>query len=275
MESKIKIGLFGAGPHTYLAQFDRLAEKLNSIQKTIKDRHEHYNTEVVDAVMVDNTYKTISAARLITGSGFTIVLLFFSALCQAQCDSVMKPSEYHYNIKLAYNSSLIYPGASAGIEFRIKEVNMQIIKRNKKSKSFTRSRFLSGNLNWYHHTDFHDNLYLTAEWVMRRTNSKGFVSEFSLGPGFSRTFLGGTTYRVNDSGDISKAKLAGYNYALITIGEGFGFDFSVKKQKPFSAVAKLNLISMFPYNSTFYIRPVLELGIRYMPLQGKCKLMKN
>jgi hypothetical protein len=104
---------------------------------------------------------------------------------------------------------------------------------------------------------------------MRRTNNKGFISEFSFGPGFSRTFLGGTTYKVDDNGNISVIKLAGYNYALITIGGGFGYDFSLKKQLPFSTFTKMNLISMFPYNSTVYFRPVLELGIRYMPGRAK------
>jgi hypothetical protein len=149
---------------------------------------------------------------------------------------------------------------------------VQVLKNQKIVRYFTKGRFISGNLNWYHHPDFHDNLYLTAEWVMRRTRFTGFISEFSVGPGFSRTFLGGTTYKVDDNGNVSVIKLAGYNYALITIGGGFGYDFSMKKQLPFSAVAKMNLISMFPYNSTIYFRPVLELGIRYTPGRSKNKV---
>ena len=90
-----------------------------------------------------------------------------------------------------------------------------------------------------------------------------------MGPGFSRTFLGGTTYRVDDRGNISVVKLAGYNYALITIGGGLGYDFTAKKQLPVSGFAKMNLILMFPYNSTLYFRPVLEIGIRYTPGRSK------
>jgi len=101
---------------------------------------------------------------------------------------------------------------------------------------------------------------------MRRTRFTGFVSEFSVGPGISRTFLGGTTYKVDDAGNISIVKLAGYNYALVTIGGGFGYDFSIVKHMPFSTVAKLNIISMFPYNSTIYFRRSLNLesGIHRM-----------
>ena len=202
-------------------------------------------------------------------AGIFILTFLGCTLCQAQNDSIGNISDFKYNLKLAYLSTLIYPGASIGIEFPLQKLNSGMGEIHKKNRSIYKSRLISGNLNWYHHPDFHDNLYVTAEWVMRRTNSNGFISEFSVGPGFSRTFLGGTTYRINESGDVSIVSLAGYNYALLTIGYGLGIDFSVKKKMPYSAVAKMNLISMVPYNSIVYIRPVLEIGLRYSP--WKCK----
>lgn len=200
-----------------------------------------------------------------------ILAALFSVFCHAQSDTISNLHVSEYNLKLAYNSSLIYPGISAGIEIQIKKMDPIVFVRHDKDKSITRTRYVSTNLNWYHHPAFHDNLYFTAEWVMRRTRINGFISEFSFGPGLSRTFLGGTTYMINGSGDVSVVKLAGYSYALLTIGEGFGIDFSVKNHLPFSTVAKMNLITMFPYNSTIYFRPVLELGIRYNPKHGKSK----
>lgn len=201
-----------------------------------------------------------------------ILSLFLCSLCPAQNDSINKSIDRHLNFKLSYNSSLIYPGISTGIEFPLHRYYVKKLKKQGKEKSFTKDRFISGNLNWYHHSEFHDNIYLTAEWVMRRTSRKGFISEFSCGPGYSRIFLGGTTYRVDDKGNISVVKLAGYNYALISVGGGFGYDYFVKKQLPFSVFGKMNIISMFPYNSTIYFRPVLELGIRYMPGRKKIKV---
>jgi hypothetical protein len=207
------------------------------------------------------------------------VLIMFAALfqvyCHAQSDSTRKLNTCDYKLKLAYNSSLIYPGISTGAEFHLCKMDSMISVRHSGSKPLIRTRFISANLNWYHHPAFHDNLYLTAEWVMRRTRMTGFISEFSFGPGFSRTFLGGTTYIINKSGDISIVKLSGYSYALLTIGGGFGIDFAVKKHLPFSTVAKMNLITMFPYNNTVYFRPVMELGIRYSPGRGRSKIFKN
>ncbi len=208
-------------------------------------------------------------------TAISILALLYCTLCHSQCDSINDSSTRHFNLKFSYNSSLIYPGISTGIEFPLNYVNVHVFKNQKLIRCFKKGRFISGNLNWYHHPDFHDNLYLTAEWVMRRTRYTGFMSEFSIGPGFSRTFLGGTTYKVDDIGNISVIKLAGYNYALITIGGGFGYDFSMKKKLPFSALAKMNLISMFPYNSTIYFRPVLELGIRYTPGRSQIKYIRN
>jgi hypothetical protein len=37
----------------------------------------------------------------------------------------------------------------------------------------------------------------------------------------------------------------------------------------------MNIISMFPYNSTIYFRPVLELGIRYTPGRAKSKTIRE
>ena len=208
----------------------------------------------------------------------TVVSIFALLYCEishAQCDSISDSYVRHIGFKLSYNSSLIYPGISTGIEFPLKNVNVQLYKNQKPVRCIRKGKFISGNINWYHHPDFHDNLYMTAEWVMRRTRYTGFISEFSVGPGFSRTFLGGTTYKVDESGNISIVKLAGYNYALVTIGGGFGYDFSMMKQLPFSTVAKMNLISMFPYNSTIYFRPVLEFGIRYTPVSSKNKIIRE
>jgi hypothetical protein len=205
----------------------------------------------------------------------SIVAFFSCIICNAQNDSVNFSYTHIINFLLSYNSSIIYPGASAGVEVLLHQVQINSLAKSIRNKSYTKSRYLAGNVNWYHHPDFHDNLYLTTQWVMSRTNSKGFISEFSFGPGFSRTFLGGTTYRVDNSGGISIVKNAGYNYALLTIGGGFGLDYSIRKQLPISAIVKLNLVAMFPYNSTLYLRPVLELGIRYMPWWRINKIMKN
>jgi hypothetical protein len=201
----------------------------------------------------------------------TLIIFNFS-LCPAQEDLISKSSYTKLNLKLAYISSVIYPGVSAGVEFPIKQYSNYITKNKRTEKYFSKSRFITANINWYHHPGFHDNFYLTSEWLTRRTRPTGYVSEFYFGPGFSRTFNGGTTYKVDNNGTISIVKRAGYYYALATFGGGWGYDFSVKKQQPYSVFAKGNMLIMFPYNSTIYLRPVLEIGSRYIISGRKVKL---
>jgi len=101
---------------------------------------------------------------------------------------------------------------------------------------------------------------------MRRTKANGLFTEFSPEAGLSRTFLGGTTYQVDNSGDVTIKKHAGYYYALVSAGVGIGYDFSKIKHKPFLIFAKLNMLMMFPYNSTIYLRPAAEIGLIYKPM---------
>jgi hypothetical protein len=193
---------------------------------------------------------------------FTLVLISITTICCGQPDSAMTVSCPKPELKISYTSSMIYPGISAGAGLMIKERDIAGHKRKSRSDTITRRQFAAINLSWYHHPGFHDNLYLTCEWSLRKIRKSGYYSEFSTGPGFSRTFLGGTTYKIENNGDVFVQKHAGYNYAMLVIGAGIGFDFSSVKKTPVSVFAKINLISMFPYNSTIYFRPVLELGVR-------------
>ena len=192
----------------------------------------------------------------------TAMLLGFAQICFSQNDSLGKFSN-SLNLKSSYNSSLIYPGARLGVEFSVKSINVVKTKKSGKKKDFDKDRFVSANLGWYHHPNFHDNLYLTGGWTMRRTNSKGFFTEFSPEIGLCRTFLGGTTYKVDNSGNVSVVKLAGYYYALLSVGGGAGYDFSKIRHKPLMLFYKFNLLSMYPNNSTVYIRPAMEIGVIY------------
>lgn len=167
------------------------------------------------------------------------------------------------NLKLSYNSSLIYPGGRLGIEFPVKSFISTRMKKSGKEKELIKDRFIALNLSWYHHPSFHDNLYMTAGWTMRRTRKSGFFTEFSPEMGVSRTFIGGTTYRVDDSGNVSLEKFAGYFYALVSVGGGIGYDFSITHSKPIMVFYKLNLLSMYPYNSTIYLRPAMEIGLTW------------
>lgn len=192
-------------------------------------------------------------------------LLFPAFLSYSQTDSLAGTNYVSSNISFAFNGSLIYPGLRTGIEIPVYTVCLTSGGNSENSKSVIKNRFAAIDAGWYHHPDFHDNLYFTTEWRMRRTRKGGFFLEFSPGIGYSRTFLGGTTYVVNKYGEVKIDRLAGYNYALVTVGGGAGYSFSEKKGIPLSAYYRFNVLLMFPYNSTMYFRPAMELGLIFKP----------
>lgn len=163
-------------------------------------------------------------------------------------------------IRLSYVGTIVYPGLKVGLAIPIKQISLS---KQGGQKYLLKDRHLVVNLSGYHHPDFHDNLYLTVEWQMRRTKSSGWFTEFSPGLGYSRTFLGGTTYRVADNGEVSIKLAAGYGYVLATVGGGLGYDFSVKEARPLTAFFRANVLVMLPYNSFVYARPTAELGLTY------------
>jgi hypothetical protein len=167
-------------------------------------------------------------------------------------------------LKASYLGSIIYPGFKLGIERPYKVI--QVEKQKKWGiKTFNKERYWTLNLGYYHHPTFHSNLYLLAEWQMRRQKSNGWFFEFAPGLGYSRTFLAGTTYAVSDNGEVSKKTAAGYNYAMFSIAGGFGYDFSKRNGLPIKTFLKPSLFVMAPYSSFIYARPTVELGIVFTP----------
>ena len=197
---------------------------------------------------------------------FLVIIFAVSSLvCFSQKIDSVKIEKISCNLKISYNSSLIYPGARLGIELPYKTTSVTKYKNHGKEKNLVSDQFITGNISWYHHPSFHDNVYFTAGWTTRRTNSKGLMTEFSPEIGISRTFLGGTTYKVDDNGIVSIEKHAGYYYAFGSLGGGIGYDFSNTKLEPFVVFCKFNIMAMFPYNSTIYLRPAMEIGMIYKP----------
>jgi hypothetical protein len=79
--------------------------------------------------------------------------------------------------------------------------------------------------------------------------------------GISQTFLDGTTYKINETGSFDKVNLAGHTYFMASVMGDVGYDFKVKKDKPFKAYFKYGLLILAPFNSFILPRPTVELGV--------------
>lgn len=195
----------------------------------------------------------------------TCIIVLLSLKAFTQKSSQVKTKKIPANIRLGYQGGMGYPGLKTGIELPIVIVNKHKTKRSGKIKSVTKKRYLVANFGWYHHKNFHDNFSLTIGYAYRRISKNGFFLSYSPEIGYSRTFLGGTTYRVDDNGNVSVKKGAGYNYATAILSGGLGMNLSVKHKLPVSIYGRLSLMAMFPYNSITYLRPNLELGVSFTP----------
>jgi len=192
---------------------------------------------------------------------YSIVFLAFSILTGAPKQIVTDTTfDCTPSLKAAYLGSLIYPGAKIAFEFPTALYTVTKSKRHSE-KIYRKEKSVNALIGMYYHADFHTNVFLLAERQWRRIRTSGWFTEFAPGMGISRTFLGGTTYRVSDAGAVSTKPLAGYTYVLFSISAGMGYDFQKLWSKPFRVYSRVSLLIMAPYNSFIYARPTIELGI--------------
>jgi hypothetical protein len=175
------------------------------------------------------------------------------------------------NVSFAYNASILYPGLRGGIEYPINRIEVTRYRRKRSALHFTRYRFLSAEIGYYHHPTFHDNLYLLFGWRARRLRRHHFFTELSPALGYSRTFLGGETYQIDKYGNILLKKWSGYHYAMLAMGGGLGYKFNPKT----SFYTRGSVLFMIPSNNLFYVRPTIELGLVWQPIHFLEASIKN
>lgn len=195
--------------------------------------------------------------------GLLLLLLYAIALPAQKSDAPALPLP-QTSIKASYLGTIVYPGFKWGIERPYKVIQVE---KDKKwgLKTILKERYWTGNVGFYHHPTFHDNLFLLLERQKRRQSAGGWFGETSVGLGYSRSFLGGTTYTVAESGQVNEKPLAGYDYGMASLAAGGGYNFAMKKDIPFKVFGKISILGIFPYNSHLHLRPAIELGCIYSP----------
>jgi hypothetical protein len=209
-----------------------------------------------------------------------LTLILALGVCrQVQAQARWQMSTHHVDtaasLRAGYVSTLLYPGMQAGLELPRSYIEIHRRKKYGKSKTVYKDRLITANLAWYHHQNFHTNLMLGAGYTLRRTNASGWFTAFEPQLGVSRTFLAGTTYRVSESGVVSRKTGAGYGYLYTNLGIAIGKQAGNIAGKPLKLYVKPSLITLLPYNGFVYVRPMIELGVIYpIPvfLQTKTKV---
>lgn len=202
--------------------------------------------------------------------GVIVLTLVLVRSVSAQ-DIPLEPLKVSSNVSFGYNASILYPGLRGGIEYPINRIYLTKYRGRRPDRHYSKFRYLSAELGYYHHPTFHDNIYFLTGWRTRRHHPNRYFKEFSSGMGFSRTILGSETYTVDPNGNISLVKCSGYNYLLFAVGGGFGYTLPSK----ISAFMRNSILLMIPSNNLVYLRPTIELGLNWRPVNFLKATIRN
>lgn len=192
---------------------------------------------------------------------FWMVLGVFTANLSAQ-NVLVTRNKTSSGIRAGFNGSLIYPGFRGGLEYPFKRIEFTRYRGKRAPRQRVKDRFLTAEFGFYHHPTFHDNYYLLFGYLLRRNKPNRIYWEFAPALGYSRTFLGGETYRVNHlAGTVTRVQRPGYHYAMLSLGGGLGKAFTSR----ISGFSRLSMLIMAPSNNIIYFRPTLEIGVVLKP----------
>ena len=109
-DPRLKVGLFGIGLKTYWDQFDGLLEKLKKYQARISERLKNYNTNVVNAGLVDTVEKANKTAKKFSSENVDLIFLYIStyALSETVLPVVRKTNVPVIILNLQPKSSINY-----------------------------------------------------------------------------------------------------------------------------------------------------------------------
>lgn len=158
---------------------------------------------------------------------------------------------------------LTHPGFSLGYSHSLHTETKEKTKANGKEKSKDRTVFLLHSFSAYNQPRLSSGMMLTTSLGYRKTRAKGFFLQYGVGAGVFRSVLAGTTYEVDDNGEIEEKSFAGRTSFVNTWSMGFGKDFSKSGDLPIAIHWSSSLWFRYPYNNFVLPHFAGELGLSY------------
>jgi hypothetical protein len=191
-----------------------------------------------------------------------IVLQVIGSSAVAQ--SVQSPVEPGVNAHVSIVGALKYPGLKVGVDYQVIDKQIERTRKDGSVKILHKNRFVTANVGFYYHKDYNTNIFLQGGYQLQRLKSSGWFRTLEPQLGVSRTFIGGTVYKVSDDGSVTRKKWAGHFYLAPSLSFGFGKDFSIKNENmPLTIFTKVTLFTNLPYNNFIYARVMMEVGAGY------------
>lgn len=163
-------------------------------------------------------------------------------------------------IELGYSGELgFHPGLQLGYEYAAK--NWTKTKKNGKTRQ--KSLIWQASFSQIWHTDTRSFSFVEGGAYLRTLKSSGFTRQWSLRLGGTFIENAGTTYIEQEDGSAEGFQFAGNTYAALSLGYGWGYDFSVSQSLPIAVILQPQASLLFAYNQTVLPLLRIELGLRY------------
>jgi len=191
---------------------------------------------------------------------FFLVLLFSLQIVIGQSRLPKYPT---HGISVSYYGNLLARGgAKVGYEFPIWED----INRRKTGKTISKAIVSKTNLGFFAHKRHHTALFLNSTVGYRFTSNIGFIVEpLHLGTGYVFNFLGGTSYQVDDNGNVKEKKVAGNSTFMLPYVSLISVGFDGRKKKLFPANFYLGADAYldYPVNTKTKLNLIIPFGFTY------------
>lgn len=188
-------------------------------------------------------------------------------ICACWLSTVSVAQEKPLNGKIHFSYLGEFIIAQPGLRIGYSHEYWQREKERKFRKEKKKYQSISGlyQLGFYNKKKLYVSLPLSASLIYNRTNTKGFIMQCGLGVGYDRTILKGTTYLVNDQGEVREKKLAGSGYFTSMYSLGLGVDFTkFSNSLPINIMYKNSLWVKHAYNGTFLPQWFTEIELSYI-----------
>lgn len=174
------------------------------------------------------------------------------------------------NVSLAYWGELMtHPGIKASVDYPLLETVKEKTRGNKFISN--RHQFIGGTeLGFYQHKQNHKGLLIgiTSAYRYERKkqregkNARIFRTDLSIGAGYYRYFLAGTTYQIQDN-EIIAQNLGGSNSFMPSAAISFSMNIPNKKGIPLFLYFKPSYYLETKHNTGINHKPFLETGFTY------------
>lgn len=192
------------------------------------------------------------------------LIISVNSFAQRWSDLDVKKSSAIIDWRISYLATIKYPGLQLAAELPLK--SKVFFQGDTTHRKKLKQHRLTISYTFYQHKTFHSNNMLTAGYVWRRTNRKGWFFDAGAQAGLSRTFIHGTTYKVVDANKVERQRLAGDWFWVANFGFSIGKAINVNQDFT-NVFVKPSIIALFPYNNFIYLRPGIQIGISIRPFR--------